>query len=133
MVAHKLTGDQKYYDVIVADDNVTLGSNPMNMTWMTRMGDNSPQQVMQINYWWHPMGINPGIATPGPFAYNKWAGKQVWEIGNPWQYLYPTTDKWPPLELWFNDRLCPPTNEGVVEGESKTAVSMGYLCPIIIK
>lgn len=129
MVAHKLSGNAKYYDAIVNDCNATLGSNPLNMTWITGLGDRSPHEVMQMNYWWHPRGINPGIATPGPFAYNKWAGTGVWQIGYTWKFIYPRPEQWPPLELWFENRLCPPTNEGVVETESKTAVSLGYLIP----
>ncbi len=128
MMAQKFNGDAKLTDTMVGSANVTLGANPLNMTWVVGLGQHYPHQVMQINYWYDPKGPNPGTAPPGPFAYDPYAKAGVWQIGYAWKYVYPDVKQWPPLELWFEDRLCPPTNEHVVERMACMAMSFGYLC-----
>ena len=134
MVAHKLSSDQQFLDIMVANCDLTLGNNPLNMTWVTGLGRRSPQQVMQINYWQDPQGPNPGIPPMGPSAYDpKATAKGPWEVGYAWQFVYPPAKAWPPLELWFEDRFCAQTNEFVVARQASVGAAFGYLCQPAIK
>lgn len=129
MVAHHLSNDKQFLDVMVANCDLTLGNNPLNMVWITGLGAQSPHQVMQINYWQDPKGPNPGIPPMGPSAYDpKATAKGQWEVGYAWQFVYPPAKQWPPLELWFEDRFCAQTNEFVVARQATVASSFGYLC-----
>lgn len=130
MVAHKLTGEKQFLDVMVANCDLTLGNNPLNMVWITGLGWRSPKQIMQINYLAHPNGTNPGVTIMGPSAYDPKlpAAKGEWQVNYAWQFVYPAASQWPPLELWFEDRLCAQTNEFVVANEALGACSFGYLC-----
>jgi endoglucanase len=130
MVAHKLSGDKKFLDVMVANCDLTLGNNPLDMTWVTGLGAKHPTQVMQINYWYDPKGVNPGITIMGPTAYDPKIppAKGEWNVNYAWQFAYPDASQWPPLELWFEDRYCAQTNEFVVANEALLAASLGYLC-----
>lgn len=130
MVAHKLTGEKQFLDVMVANCDLTLGNNPLNMVWITGLGLRSPKQIMQINYWYNPKGPNPGVTIMGPSAYDPKlpAAQGEWQVNYAWQFVYPAASQWPPLELWFEDRLCAQTNEFVVANEALGACAFGYLC-----
>ncbi len=130
MVAHKLTNDPKYLNVMVANCDLTLGNNPLNMVWVTGLGQRSPKQVLQTNYWYDPKGVNPGIPPMGPAAFDPKLppAQGEWQVQYAWQYTYPNASQWPPLELWFEDRFCAQTNEFVVANEALLACSFGYLC-----
>ena len=129
MIAHRLTNDKKYFDVMTANCDLTLGNNPLNMAWVTGLGAQSPQQIMQINYWYDPKGPNPGVTIMGPSAYSAKLppAKGEWEVQYAWQFVYPPAKEWPPLELWFEDRYCAQTNEFIVANEALVACSFGYL------
>jgi hypothetical protein len=134
MFAYKLTNEKKFLDVMVANCDLTLGNNPLNMVWVTGLGWQSPKQVMQINYWHDPKGPNPGIPPMGPTAYDPKLPppKGEWQVAYAWQFVYPPARQWPPLELWFEDRLCAQTNEFVVANEAILASSFGFLCQPLI-
>lgn len=129
MVAHKLSNEQRFLDVMVANCDLTLGNNPLNMVWITGLGWQSPHQVMQIDNWHNPKGSNPGIPIMGASAFDPKAPAQGdWQIGYTWKFVYPQASQWPPLELWFEDRLCAQLNEFVVARQASVASAFGYLC-----
>jgi hypothetical protein len=47
--AYTLTRDRKYLDTLIAGMDFTLGSNPMNMSWVTGLGSRSPRELLDIN------------------------------------------------------------------------------------
>jgi hypothetical protein len=131
IVAHAATGERKYLTYQQLNCDHTLGVNPLDMTWVTGVGARSPSEILLID-WWYMGKADPtlGIAIMGPFRY---AGKPH-GITGPWlpEYLqasaYPEAQEWPPLELWFNARVCGTTNEFTVGTISTTAAAFGYLC-----
>ncbi|MEH0152617.1 Ig-like domain-containing protein [Limibacter armeniacum] len=50
-VAHLLTGDQKYVDVIHNSLNYALGGNQMNMTYLSGLGERSDRWIFSPNGW----------------------------------------------------------------------------------
>lgn len=135
MVAHKLTQDKKYLDVMTANCDLTLGNNPLNLVWITGLGAQSPKQVMHANTWHDPKGPSPGIPVMGPSAYDPKLppAKGEWEVQYAWQFIYPAPKDWPPLELWFEDRFCAQTNEFIVANQTLLAGSFGYLTQPVAK
>jgi len=48
--------------------------------------------------------------------------------GYAWQFVYPAASNWPPLELWFEDRLCAQTNR--VRGGASGKRGFGFRLPL---
>lgn len=129
MVAHHLTGERKYLDVYLTSMDLTLGSNPLNMTWVTGLGSRSPRNVMNINSWYSATRTPvPGLLPMGPYRYEDGAAPGPWDPRfAPQKTAYPDPKTWPPYELWFEIRQTPATNEYVVESSAEAAAMFGYL------
>jgi hypothetical protein len=108
-----------------------LGGNPMNMTWVSGLGDRSPQNIFHIESWYDNMEENvPGILIFGP---HKYSGPMP-ENSGPWEprwihaTAYPDARQWPPHELWMENRLTPSMSEFTVGSIAQGAAAFGYLC-----
>ena len=130
MVAHRLSRDPKFLAPQYTTCDYMLGGNPLNMTWMTGLGARSPREVF------HPDSLHDKIPGPvagipplGPYRYVPEKANGPWEPGYAQQVAcYPDAKLWPPHELWFENRLCPPTNEFTVGSMAAAASAYGYLC-----
>ena len=130
LVAHHLTGDAKFLAPQYTTCDYMLGGNPLNMVWVTGLGERSPEQVMHWDSWYNPAMKGkpvPGIVPMGPHRYSREAAG-TWLPGYAQKTCYPDASTWPPHEIWFEDRLCPPTNEFTVGNVAQAAAAYGYLC-----
>jgi len=138
MMAHALTHDLKYLQALELNCDVTLGGNPLNMTWITGLGARSPREILRIEDWYSPRNKRdealhpvPGILVFGPHAFagdpdpNNAAGP--WDIKWNQATLYPNGAKWPPSEIYIEDRYIAPMTEFTVFDLATAAVSLGYL------
>lgn len=131
VVAHHLSGDARYFDAITTSCDYFLGGNPLNMTWVTGLGDRSPQQILHLDSWYdsNPLPI-PGVVPYGPHRGEdgQWVGP--WDVDYARQRgVHPPVAQWPGHELWFENRYCPITNEYTVwQNIAPAAAVYGYLC-----
>jgi hypothetical protein len=129
MLAHALTGEDQYLEYFYTSADFALGTNPLNMTWVTGLGQRYPKQVFNINTWYTetrepvhgllPFGPHRNEAddSPGPWDHQYAQVKTA----------YPHAKAWPPYELYFEIRGTPATNEYVVETSAEAAAQFGYL------
>jgi hypothetical protein len=97
----------------------TLGSNSMNMSWVTGLGSRSPKELLAIDsFYQHGGEMVPGLIPLGPGVHNESFTKT----------FYPEFKEWPGMEQWAEDRLWPMTNEFVVNNSARTAAMFGFLC-----
>src|SRR6185436_14761760 len=112
MVMHALSKDPKYLQALANACDVTLGGNPLNMTWITGLGARSPREIMRIEDWYAPwtkpeapMNPVPGILIFGPSAFagdpdpKKFSGP--WDIQYTQATTYPNASQWPGYEVFF--------------------------------
>jgi endoglucanase len=113
-----------------------LGANPLNMVWITGVGEKSPEMVFHPDSWYSsPDGsgrVVPGIVPMGPYKYDGPADGQgdtgPWSAKFVHASAYPAAESWPPLELYFEARTCYPMNEFTVGQLAQAAASYGLLC-----
>ncbi len=133
MVAHRLTGEDRFLAPQYTASDFCLGGNPRDMTWVTGMGPIHPHDVMQWDSWYHPLFYRtgesvPGIVPMGPTHYIPGKAVGNWDAGWAQQNcLYPEARLWPTHELWLENRYTPATNEFTVGQIATAAVAYGYL------
>lgn len=133
VVAHALTGDEKYMETVIHTCNYMLGGNPLNMCWVTGLGDQSPKEIMHIDSWLdrHDEPVEGQV----PYGPNRAGNRGGEGFNGPWDsdllraIVYPETSLWPGHELWSENRWCPITNEYTVHQNISVAAAVyGYLC-----
>ncbi len=104
-LAYKLTGDKKYrnYHALVCD--YFLGGNPLNMTWVTGLGEKYPTNLLHVEArlrWGPELGLPTptGIVPYGPAAYHHSSGWCAVNA-NAQETCYPDRTQWSLAELWF--------------------------------
>lgn len=108
-----------------------LGTNPLNMTWITNVGVRYPERVMHLDSWYSETGeIIPGITPYGPWK-DQPEGNTIgpWNIGWAYKTLFPEgIAKWPGHERWFNNYTTPMNAEFTIHQNTiLSAVVYGYL------
>jgi len=109
-----------------------LGNNPLNQTWITGLGERSPEHIFNLDSWIlggeNPrVGITPygpwskefiGFQNSGPFD-PRWAFQKTYPRGE---------DNWPAHERWFNQRTAPLSAEYTVhQNMAPQILTFGYL------
>lgn len=132
-----LSEDKKLYDAALCNLDHQLGANPLNMTWITGLGDNPPSAVAH-----NPSHVD-GIEEPVPgipiYGYARMYGasakaKLYWSVlfpGKDGQYVsdgkqsnYPMMRRWSPVERIYI------MNEFTIHENMGPAIfSYGFFCP----
>lgn len=131
VVSHRMTGDPKYVDALVAAVQYTMGLNPMNRSYISGLGERS---FVPYHHDWHTdnLPIPAGIPNFGPILQTReawgWSSQAVLEKlahGG----LYPATlYEWPTSEKCFNQMWYPPVNEFMVQSPmGELLLLSGYL------
>lgn len=100
-----------------------LGTNPLNMTWITDVGERSPEDILHLDSW----VSTPGTVREGIVPYGPWRQQALSNDVGPWdirwanQTLYPGIDQWPGHERWFNIRSAPFNGEFTVDQTNTNA------------
>ena len=129
--AYRLTGDEKYRTWIYTTADYFLGGNPLNLVWVTGLGDNPVREVLHIESWYD--GIDapvPGLVPPGPNRETDTKHRGCHGFGL--RKMYPPPKDWPLHELFSGNRQSPPGNEVLTDGAMlPTIVCYGFLCPAL--
>ncbi|MDD5571758.1 MAG: glycoside hydrolase family 9 protein [Bacteroidales bacterium] len=108
-----------------------LGTNPLNMTWITGLGERYPMGIFHMDSWYNgtpnervgiipygPWVRNPSETYLGPWS-NRWPEKTV----------YPLIANWPGHERWFDQQTSPMSAEFTVHENLVVAAAVyGALC-----
>lgn len=127
IVAHYLTRDEpseaeEYLQYLYTSADYFLGANPLNMTWMTGIGERSPGQIMHLDSWYDGLVEPvPGIVPYGPESPLYSGGSEgSWTPLHHYFSCYPDYNEWPLAELWFESRY------PVMSAEFTIWQTMGY-------
>lgn len=107
-----------------------LGTNPLNMTWITGVGPRHPNQVFDLDVWYNGKGVpHPGIIPYGPWRQQKEHGQGPWDTDWPNDSVHPAIAAWPGGERWFDNRNCPMSSEFTIhQNICYAAAVFGWLC-----
>jgi len=105
-----------------------LGTNSLNMTWITGVGPRYPTHIFHMDAWYS--GRN--AYHPGLIPYAHWfkdtGGNGPWDRGWPHHTVHPHIDQWPGNLRYFANRCSPMTSEFTVHQQSGPAAAFyGFL------
>jgi hypothetical protein len=130
MVAYALTGKPEYLAVIFTTADYFLGGNPLNMTWVTGLGQRCPREVLNLDAWaLEYREFQPGIVPYGPSTQDFMASNSVYAAFWAYDRLYPGKDAWPLAEMWCDNRYAVASGEYTVSQTiAPAAATYAYLC-----
>lgn len=119
-----------YFAAVETTADYFLGTNPLNMTWVSGLGPKFPRDPFSMDGWYES-GVypRPGIVPYGPWLSSHAQGVGPWDVDWANKSVYPAIDQWPGAERWFDNRCCPLTNEFTVhQNIAPSALVYGFLC-----
>ena len=124
--AHVLTGDATYLRTLVLACQAGAGANPLNLCYTTGLGHDSPLHPLHIDSRLTHQPPPPGITVFGPIDVAR--DKDCWAQKIVARYCYPTVQKWPTLEAYWDVFLYPPMCEFTIHTPmAQNAYVWGYL------
>jgi endoglucanase len=123
------TKARQYLAALYTTCDYFLGTNALNMTWVTGLGPRHPMHVFHMDAWYNGKGrMHPGIIPYGPWR-AQGSPQGPWSIEWPHQYAYPAIEQWPGNERWWDNRNSPLNSEFTVHQNAGPAAAMfGFLC-----
>jgi hypothetical protein len=123
------TKARQYLAALYTTCDYFLGTNALNMTWVTGLGPRHPVHVFHMDAWYNGKGrMHPGIIPYGPWR-AQGSPQGPWSIEWPHQYVYPTIEQWPGNERWWDNRNSPLNSEFTVHQNAGPAAAIfGFLC-----
>ncbi|MCX7798816.1 MAG: glycoside hydrolase family 9 protein [Fimbriimonadales bacterium] len=116
---------REYWTALHTTADYFLGCNPLNMVWMTGLGERHPVHVFHMDAWYNGKGQpHPGIIPYGPWRKMKDLGDGPWDADWPNQTLHPKVDLWPGAERWYENRCSPLTNEFTIHQNTAPAAAV---------
>jgi len=115
---------------VVTTCDYFLGTNSLNMTWVTGLGPRHPREVFHLDAWCNGKGRpHPGIIPYGPWRKERDTGVGPWDKEWPNPTLHPSINEWPGNERWFENRNAPMTSEFTIHQNTVySAAAFGWLC-----
>ena len=121
---------RRYLAALYATCDYFLGTNALNMTWVTGLGARHPEHVFHMDAWYNGKGqFHPGIIPYGPWRKQSRFGQGPWDVAWPHTTVYPEIDQWPGNERWFDNRCSPMNSEFTIhQNIAPAAAVFGFLC-----
>jgi endoglucanase len=133
---------QRYLRALYTTADYFLGTNPLNMTWISGVGERHPVGLFHLD-WWYFDKADPNNSLPvlkGVVPYGPWRFEDLGDLGwwNPnWAYsdsdgnarVYPAgAVNWPGHERWYDMRVSPLASEFTVHQNTVVAAFIyGFL------
>ena len=129
IMAYEVSGDQKYLDCVQHTADYFLGGNPLNMVWVTGLGERNPTQILHLDSRYDQVPqVIPGVIPYGPHRGERDGYVSTSDPDWARERTYPHNTEWPGHELWFENQYCPITNEYTVhQNLSPGSAVYGYL------
>ena len=120
VIAHKLTGDNKYINALTKTIQYTMGLNPMNRAYISGLGE---RFFVPYHHDWLVANLSmpSGIPNFGPVSIswdlisNSWTKGRIYQLENEFGLYPPKLENWPLPEACFNQMWMTPMNEFMVE------------------
>jgi len=132
IVAYEISGDEAFRGQMLLNCDNCLGGNPLNMVWVTGLGDRPCKAVLHHDSLYGQFGQDDpvaGIVPYGPLRFKSYDGKCNWTHSWGQKTAFPAADTWPYDELWFGNYMSPAAAEfTVTESIGPAAAAYGYLC-----
>lgn len=115
---------------VVTTSDYFLGTNALNMTWVTGLGARHVRGVFHMDAWYNGKPtVHPGLIPYGPWKKQKEFGMGPWDSDWPNKTVHPGIDQWPGNERWFDNRNCPLSAEFTIhQNTCYAAATFGWLC-----
>jgi len=134
---HVATGAEKeeLIDYIHTTADYFLGNNPLNMSWITGLGDRTPQRLLHLDSRYDREGIDPcvpGLVPYGPLRHgDHFLGEDAqgpWDADFAKIRSYPDRYSWPVSEFWFDNPYSVLDGEFTVhQTNAPAAATYGFL------
>ena len=126
---HALTGDVKYLRAIVLACQFAAGANPANLCYTTGLGHRSPIHPLHIDSQVTDQPPPAGITVAGPLGHKE--GRKEWGQKLADANLYPSFDKWPTVEAYWDVFWYPIMCEFTIQRPmAQVAYVWGYLSAV---
>ncbi len=124
--AHVLTGNEAYLRTLVLACQTGAGANPVNLCYTTGLGHDSPLHPLHIDSRLTNQPPPPGLTVGGPIDVAR--DKEYWAQKIVDRYCYPSVQKWPTLEAYWDVFWYPPMCEFTIQSPmAQNAYVWGYL------
>lgn len=107
-----------------------LGTNPLNTTWITGLGERHPNEIFHMDSWYSGTGqTRKGVVPYGPWQRDVSLGPPgPWNNTWPYSTLSPAIASWPGHEQWYDQRSSPLSAEFTVwQTNTLAAFTYGFL------
>ncbi len=127
--AFAITREKKYADAIERSSAFTLGGNPLNIVWVSGLGENRVSQILHTDSWYmqEKNGLKdpvPGLVPSGPV---KFRDESKGIHGFTQKSFSPPMKNWPPLEQYAGNRYDPAMNEHTPVSIGMAALAYDFL------
>jgi endoglucanase len=113
---------QAYKTVIHNTADYFLGTNPLNMTWISGLGEDYPKHIFHIDSWYSPSGgTRQGVNVYGPWRREYFGPYGWWRTDWPAFTTYPAIEDFPGHERWFSIRTAPLSTEFTIHQSNITS------------
>jgi endoglucanase len=134
---------EKYNSDLHTTADYFLGTNPLNTTWISGVGERYPVGLFHLDWWYsdkadanNSLPVLKGVVPYGQWRYDTGLGPLGWWNPN-WAYsdlagnprIYPSSvTNWPGHERWFDMRNSPLTSEFTIHQNTVVAAFVyGFL------
>ncbi len=126
---------QEFLDYMHTTADYFLGNNPLNMSWITGLGDRYPRRMLHLDSRYDKDGEDetvPGLVPYGPLRngdhFNGDNGQGPWDADFAKIRSYPDRYEWPVSEFWFDSPYSVLDGEFTVhQTNAPAASSYGFL------
>lgn len=107
---------KKYLAALYTTADYFLGTNSLNMVWMTGVGERNVTEMFHMDAWYNggsgsaagpSKGYQEGLIPYSPWRKQTELGNGPWDVAWAHKTLYPGLDQWPGNERWFPNRCTP--------------------------
>ncbi len=105
-----------FFSVLCTTADYFLGTNSLNQTWITGVGERYPREIFHMDAWYNGKGrYHPGLIPYSPWRNEGRSGEGPWSQFWPYKTIYPAKiEDWPGNEQWFSNRCSPMGSEFTV-------------------
>ncbi len=120
----------RYLAALYTTADYFLGTNPLNQTWITGIGERFPTAIFHMDAWYNGKGrFHEGLIPYSPWRKEREFGPGPWDQHWGQKAIYPANvDLWPGAERWWSNRCSPMGSEFTVhQNIGPAAAFYGFL------
>jgi endoglucanase len=118
-----------YLNSIRATADYFLGNNPLNMAWVSGVGERHQTDIFHLDWWYGGQtAVLPGVTSYGPWRSGNYGPLGPWNHMWASKFTYPEYETWPGHERYFSQRTSPLACEFTVHQTTRlTSFTYGVL------